>query len=105
MRPCLIVAATAATIKVAYAGMAAVDPTMYEFSTDVDAQRKQIMTRLATRAEGTATESERYARTQCLVTSASLLPTAPTPAAVKMRVFGFIDWSQAGSVVVAQVLD
>ena len=55
--------------------------------------------------DGATTQSERYARTQCLVTSASLLPTAPTPAAVKMRVFGFIDWSQAGSVVVAQVLD
>jgi hypothetical protein len=32
------------------------------------------------------------------------LPTA-TPAAVKVRVFCFIDWSQAGSVVIAQVLD
>jgi hypothetical protein len=71
----------------------------------VDAERKQIVASLATRADGATTQSERYARTQCLVTSASLLPTAPTPAAVKMRVFGFIDWSQAGSVVVAQVLD
>jgi hypothetical protein len=30
---------------------------------------------------------------------------APTPAAVKMRVFGFIDWSLAGSLVEAQALD
>jgi hypothetical protein len=37
--------------------------------------------------------------------SSSLLPSAPTPAAVKMRVFGIVDWSLAGSVVVARALD
>jgi hypothetical protein len=31
--------------------------------------------------------------------------TTPTPAAVKVRVFGFIDWSQAWSVVATQALD
>src|ERR1700733_10416832 len=35
----------------------------------------------------------------------SLLPSAPTPAAVKMRVFGIVDWSLAGSVVAARALD
>jgi hypothetical protein len=35
----------------------------------------------------------------------SLLPAAPTPASVKARVFGFIDWSQVGWVVVAKSLD
>jgi hypothetical protein len=37
--------------------------------------------------------------------SSSLLPGAPTPAAVKMRVFGIVDWSLAGSVVAARALD
>jgi hypothetical protein len=37
--------------------------------------------------------------------SSSLLPSAPTPAAVKMRVFGIVDWSLAGSVVAARALD
>jgi hypothetical protein len=37
--------------------------------------------------------------------SSPLLPSAPTPAAVKMRVFGIVDWSLAGSVVAARALD
>jgi hypothetical protein len=35
----------------------------------------------------------------------SSLPSAPIPAAVKMRVFGIVDWSLAGSVVAARALD
>jgi hypothetical protein len=35
----------------------------------------------------------------------SPLPGAPTPVAVKMRVFGIVDWSLAGSVVAARALD
>jgi hypothetical protein len=34
-----------------------------------------------------------------------LLTSAPTPAAVKPPVFGAVDWSLAGSVVVARTLD
>jgi hypothetical protein len=37
--------------------------------------------------------------------SSSLLPSAPTPAAVKMRVFGIADWSLAGSVMATRALD
>jgi hypothetical protein len=37
--------------------------------------------------------------------SSPLLPSAPTPAAVKMRVFGIVDWSLAGSVVATRALD
>jgi hypothetical protein len=37
--------------------------------------------------------------------STPLLPSAPTPAAVKMRVFGIVDWSLAGSVVATRALD
>jgi hypothetical protein len=38
MRPMRELAATAARIKLAYAAMAAADPTIYEFSTHVDTQ-------------------------------------------------------------------
>jgi hypothetical protein len=38
-----------------HAGMAAEDPTTYEFSTHVDAQRKQIVANLATRVDGATT--------------------------------------------------
>jgi hypothetical protein len=37
--------------------------------------------------------------------SSPLLPSAPTSAAVKMRVFGIGDWSLAASVVAARALD
>lgn len=37
-------------------------------STHLDAQKKQIVVSLATKEEGATTQSERYARTQCLVT-------------------------------------
>jgi hypothetical protein len=37
--------------------------------------------------------------------SSSPLPSAPIPAAVKMRVFGIVDWSLAGSVVATRSLD
>jgi hypothetical protein len=45
-------AATAARIKLAHAAMASGDPAVYEFSTHVDAQRKQIVASLAMRVEG-----------------------------------------------------
>jgi hypothetical protein len=39
------------------------------------------------------------------VSSSSLLPTIPTPAAVKSPVFAIADWSLAGSVVLTRALD
>jgi hypothetical protein len=48
----LELAPTAARVKVAHDAMAAADPTTYEFSTHLDAQKKQIVASLATKAEG-----------------------------------------------------
>jgi hypothetical protein len=68
----MAMAATAAGIKVAHAAMTAVEPM--SSPTHVDAERKQIVVTLAIRVEGSTTHSERYARTQCLVTGPDDLP-------------------------------
>jgi hypothetical protein len=75
----LKLAATAAGIKVAHAAMAAADPTIFEFSTQVEAQHKQIVASLATRVDGVTIQSERYARTQCLMTGARMIYRWSTP--------------------------
>jgi len=55
MRRCLNWPRPLPRTKVAHAGTAAAEPTIFEFSTHVDARRKQIVASLATKVGGATT--------------------------------------------------
>jgi hypothetical protein len=66
-------------IKVADAAMATANPIIYEFSSHVDTQSKQIVASLPTSVEGMTTQTKRYARTQCLMTGRMICrPSTPS---------------------------
>ena len=74
----------------AHAAMASADPVTFEFSIYVDAQHKQIMASLATRCVWRSPRARATSGPNDWLRAHHFLPTAPTPAAVKMSVVSIL---------------
>ena len=74
----------------AHAAMASADPVTFEFSIYVDAQHKQIVASLATRCVWRSPRARATSGRNDWLRARHFLPTAPTPAAAKMRVISIL---------------